>query len=410
MKDRSSVATTALATTLLAIFLAAASLAANAADKVLYSFKGGDDGANPEAALIADHLGNLYGTTSSGGGGFCDCGVVFELSPPATRNGHWVETILYRFQGDEAATPEAGLIFDAAGNLYGTTAHGGPTNDGTVYKLSPPSVPGGNWTETTLYQFLGEDDGEYPVSTLALDQSGNLYGTTLFGGGSPNAGIVFRIAPPSVPGGAWTETILHRFAYGPDGGNSQAGLLIDNLGALYGTTMTGTVFKLSPPPPGQDKWTERGLYQFSGFADGSEPSYIVVKGRAVYGGATLGGNANHGTIFQLVPQPGAWKETTLYNFQGGSDGGLPVGQLLVDAAGHLYGTTYAGQQPDNGTVFRLSPSKSGKWTKTILHEFGGQGDGATPNGGLVKGKAGALYGTTYNGGAFGSGAVYAVAP
>jgi uncharacterized repeat protein (TIGR03803 family) len=113
----------------------------------------------------------------------------------------------------------------------------------------------------------------------------------------------------------------------------------------------------------------------------------------------------------LVPQPGAWKETTLYNFQGGSDTSLPVGQLLSDSSGNLYGTTYAGQQPDNGTVFRLSPpTGGGAWTKTTLHEFGGKGDGATPNGGLVKGKGGALYGTTYNGGASGLGVVFAVMP
>lgn len=410
MKDsRSSLATALLAVTLLAMFLATASLAANASDKVLYSFQGGNDGANPEAPLIADHLGNLYGTTDNGGGA-CNCGTVFVLSPPANHNGAWVETILYRFQGDEAATPEAGLIFDAAGNLYGTTAHGGGSNDGTVFRLTPPSAPGGNWTETTLYQFKGGSDGDYPLSSLVLDKSGNLYGTTLFGGGAPNAGIVFQVAPPAGPGGSWTETVLHRFGHGRDGSNSQAGLLIDKRGSLYGTTMTGLVFKLSPPLPGQEKWRERGVYEFDGFADGEEPGYIIAGGGAVYGAATLGGNVNHGTIFQLTPQAGAWKENTLYNFQGGSDGGLPLGQLLGDRSGNLYGTTYAGQQPDNGTVFRLSPSKSGTWTKTTLHEFGGNGDGATPNGGLVKGKGGALYGTTYNGGAFGNGAVYAVAP
>ena len=409
MKDsRSSLATTALAATLLAIFLAAAGLPANAADKVLYSFKGGDDGSNPEAALVADHSGNLYGTTS-GGGGACGCGVVFMLSPPARQGGDWVETILYRFQGGEAATPEAGLIFDAAGNLYGTTSHGGASNDGTVFKLTPPSAPGGNWTETTLYEFQGGNDGEYPVASLAFDKSGNLYGTTLFGGGPPQVGIVFQVSPPTAPGGNWTETVLHRFGHGRDGADPQGALLIDNRGALYGTTMSGVVFKLTPPAPGHDQWTERGLYAFSGFEDGNEPSYIIARGGSIYGAATLGGNVNHGTVFQLTPQPGAWKETTLYSFQGGSDGGLPVGQLFADRSGNLYGTTYAGQQPDNGTVFRLS-SKSGTWIKTTLHEFGGAGDGATPNGGLVKAKGGALYGTTYNGGAFGNGVVYAVAP
>lgn len=406
----SSLATTLLAVNLLAIFLATASLAANAADKVLYSFKGGDDGANPSAPLIADAFGNLYGTTDNGGGA-CDCGTVFMLSPPATQNGVWTETILYRFQGPEAASPEAGLIFDAAGNLYGATIHGGRFNDGTVFKLAPPSAPGGSWTETTLYEFKGGQDGEYPLASLVFDKSGNLYGTTLFGGGGPQVGIVFQISPPAVAGGIWTENVLHRFGHGRDGADPEGALLIDQRGALYGTTRDGLVFKLSPPSPGQDIWTERGLYKFSGFEDGNQPSYIIAVDGAVYGGATLGGNTNHGTIFQLIPHAGAWKENTLYNFQGGSDGGLPVGQLLSDGSRNLYGTTYAGQQPDNGTVFRLSPPRSGgAWTKTTLHEFGGNGDGATPNGGLVKGKGGALYGTTSNGGSFGNGVVYAVAP
>jgi uncharacterized repeat protein (TIGR03803 family) len=416
MKDyRSSLSMIALAIILLAIFLTTASLTANASDKVLYSFQGGDDGANPSAPLIADRLGNLYGTTESGGGA-CDCGTVFVLSPPAKQNGDWTETILYRFQGNEGASPEAGLIFDEAGNLYGTTATGGVSRDGSVFKLTAPSAPGENWTETTLYQFSGGNDGAYPLSSLVLDKSGNLYGTTLFGGGAPQAGIVFQVAPPIVPGGNWTETVLHRFGHGPDGANPEAGLLIDKQGSLYGATMgsyqsgAGVVFRLSPPAPRHETWTEHGLYKFEGFDDGSEPGYIMASRGAVYGAATLGGNANYGTIFQLVPQAGLWKEATLYNFQGGSDGGLPVGQLLGDPSGNLYGTTYAGQQPDNGTVFRLSPSKSGTWTKTTLHEFGGNGDGATPNGGLVKGKGGTLYGTTYDGGAFGVGAVYAVAP
>jgi uncharacterized repeat protein (TIGR03803 family) len=250
--SRCSLAVTLLAASLLAIFLATASLAANASDKVLYSFEGGDDGANPEAALIADRLGNLYGTTTDGGGAACGCGVVFELSPPARQGGDWTEAVLYRFQGPEAATPAAGLIFDQDGNLYGTTVHGGTDNDGTVFKLTPPSAPGGSWTETTLYEFRGGNDGSYPVASLVFDKAGNLYGTTLFGGGRPQVGIVFQVSPPTVPGGSWTETVLHRFGHGRrDGADPQGALLVDNRGVLYGTTMTGVVFKLIPPAPGQ---------------------------------------------------------------------------------------------------------------------------------------------------------------
>ena len=411
MKDCTFSLASARRAVLLTIFLAAATLVSSATDKILYSFKGGDDGANPEAPLIADTQGNLYGTTA-GGGGSCDCGTVFMLS---LQNGAWVETILYRFNGGDGASPQAALTFDAAGNLYGTTASGGPTHDGTVFMLSPTS-PGQPWTETVLYNFTGRQDGEYPVAGVAFDTSGNLYGTTLFGGGSPNAGVVFQVAPPQAPGGQWTETVTHRFGHGQDGANPMAGVLVDRNGALYGTTMAtyqsgaGLVYKLTAPGSGQQKWTERGLYKFNGRGDGSEPSDIIAFTGNGYGVATLGGSANHGTVYQLTPQAGLWMETTLYEFQGGTDGGLPIGALVADRSGNLYGATYAGQEPDNGTIFQLSPSQSGKWTKTTLHEFDDNGDGRTPNGGLVFGKGGALYGTTYTGGDSGNGAVFAVKP
>ena len=412
MKERkSSPASARRAAVVVNIFLAASTLASVASDKVLYSFKGAGDGANPEAPLIADRAGNLYGSTAAGGGD-CDCGTVFMLS---LQSHIWTETVLYRFNGDDGSAPEAALTFDDAGNLYGTSATGGPSHDGLVFKLSPAGV-GQPWTETVLYTFTGGNDGEYPISNLAFDKSGNLYGTTLFGGGPPQAGVVFQLAPPKSFGGQWTETVIHRFGHGEDGANPMAGVLVDGNGALYGATMgayqsgAGVVFKLNPPIPGHQKWAERGLYKFNGFADGSEPGYLLAGHGALYGAATLGGSANHGTIFQLTPQAGLWKEDTLYDFQGGSDGGLPVGALLGDQSGNLYGATYAGQQADDGTIFRLSPSKSGTWTKTTLHEFGSDGDGRTPNGGLVAGKGGALYGTTYAGGEFGNGAVFAVEP
>ena len=406
-----------LGVTFLAVLFLTITLKAHASEKVLYSFKGGDDGANPSSALVADRNGNLYGTTETGGGGACDCGTVFMLSPPVTPNSIWAETILYRFQGPDGAGPEAGLIFDAAGNLYGTTAFGG-THDGTVFKLAPPTEPGGSWTETVLHQFDDDQkDGSYPQSDLVMDKAGNLYGTTLFGGGGAQAGIVFEVSPPTVPGGSWTETVVHRFGHGNDGALPMASLLIDNKGALYGTTSAvfqsgdGLVFKLSPPVPPQENWRERGLYKFEGVDDGSQPSYITASQGAIYGVTDLGGDANWGTVYQLVPQAGEWKETLIYQFQGGSDGGIPVGQLYVDRSGQLYGTTYAGHEADNGTVFRLSPPQAGgAWVKTKLHEFGGDGDGATPNGSLIKGKGGALYGTTYAGGASGFGVVYAVTP
>jgi len=154
-------------------------------ERVLYSFRGGSDGSSPQGALVADKAGNLYGTTAEGGSSNCvsGCGIVFQLSPPATSGGSWTETVLYRFLGGtDGAAPGSDLIFDAAGNLYGTTMGGGDaSSDGTVFQLTPPAQ-GGPWTETVLYRFAGGADGKAPLSGLVFDKVGNLYGTTLFGG------------------------------------------------------------------------------------------------------------------------------------------------------------------------------------------------------------------------------------
>jgi len=411
MKEyRSRFAPVSLAVLLTTVLLTAS--VAVASDKVLYSFKGGDDGANPSAGLVADRFGNLYGTTDAGGRGACTegCGTVFVLSPDP-QNGNWTKSTIYSFNGTDGAAPQARLIFDNAGNLYGTAAGGGPAGDGIVFKLAPPAVPGTTWTLTALYKFAGGNDGAYPLSGLVFDTAGNLYGTTLFGGGPPQGGIVFQLAPPAVPGGDWTESVLYRFTYGSDGANPETGVLVDQQGALYGSTRgPSVVFKLIPPSPGQESWTFRSLYQFHGSNDGSELNDIIAGRGAIFGSATIGGNANHGTVYQLSPQAGLWKETTLYNFQGGNDGGLPEGPIFGDPSGKIYGTTYSGGQADGGTVFRLSRSADGSWTKTTLHDFVAQGDGRTPNGGVIKGKGGALYGTTYAGGAYGQGAIFAVAP
>jgi uncharacterized repeat protein (TIGR03803 family) len=160
-------------------------MGSGSSEKVLYSFSGGSDGANPVGALVADKAGNLYGTTSQGGSSNCTagCGIVFELTPPATRGGVWSETVLCRFTGgSDGAAPESNLTFDAAGNLYGTTASGGgASHAGTVFELAPPSTQGGAWTETVLYSFAGGSDGKSPVAGLVFDAAGNLYGTTFFG-------------------------------------------------------------------------------------------------------------------------------------------------------------------------------------------------------------------------------------
>jgi uncharacterized repeat protein (TIGR03803 family) len=190
---------------------------------VLYSFKGGNDGADPNAAVIADAKGNFYGTTY--GGGTSGLGTVFELAADGT------ETVLYSFKGgSDSANPFASLILDAKGNLYGTTYSGGSGNHGTVFKLAPDG------TETVLHSFAGGSDGTSPDSSLTEDNNGNLYGSTLYGGSTDcsgnGCGIVYKLAADG------TETVLHAFA-GSDGAQPNASLLAGKKGELVGTTYNG---------------------------------------------------------------------------------------------------------------------------------------------------------------------------
>lgn len=389
-------------------------LAAGATEKVIYSFSGGSDGANLEGALVADKAGNLYGTTSEGGSSNCSagCGIAFQLTPPATQGGAWTETVLYRFAGgSDGAAPGANLIFDAAGNLYGTTiSGGGASNGGIVFQLTPPATQGGAWSETVLYRFAGGSDGKTPLAGLVADAAGNLYGTTLFGG-STSAGVVFQLTPPATGDSAWTERVLHTFGHGRDGLDPEAGLILDKRGALYGTTISGTVFKLTPPG-----WTEKVLFTFTGGGNnGSWPCALISRQGSLYGLTRLGGSrTNTGTAFQLAPPAGGggWTETTLYSFTGGNDGGEPCGALVADQAGNLYGTTSGNGQNIPGTVFKLTPpgAQGGAWTETTLHQFGGSNDGLSPLAGVIFGKGGALFGTTSGGGVSGKGTVFRVVP
>ena len=393
----------------LLIFLEAA-LASATTETVVYSFQGGSDGSNPSGGLVVDAVGNLYGTTTTGGGGPCPggCGTVFRLSPQP--GGGWLEAVLYSFQaGSDGAAPVSSLIFDAGGNLYGTTISGGARNDGTVFELSPQ---GGTWVETVLYSFRGGSDGSYVTSPVTFDAAGNLYGTTVFGGGRQNAGVVFRLAPPAQQGGTWTETVIHRFGSAGDGLDPMAGVLVDHQGALYGTTFDGLVFKLTPPTPGHSVWKEKILYQFTGGGNGSQPCNLSLGKGVFYGTTNLGGGpANAGTVFQLRPtQSGFWAEKTLYSFTGGTDGGLACGPLVSDQLGILYGTTAGNGADILSTVFQLAPQPGGTWKETVLHDFVGGQDGKGPHGGVIFSTDGALYGTTGGGGSFGLGTVYQVVP
>jgi uncharacterized repeat protein (TIGR03803 family) len=324
--------------------------------KILHVFRRFSGGHNAMGTLVSDAAGNLYGTTFNGGfvsnTAFCGttsegCGVVFKLAP--NPDGTWTEHVLHTFKGGsttDGGFPLAGVILDAAGNLYGTTYSGGSStcmNDwgpgcGVVFKLTHKSD--GTWTEHVLHRFTGGKDGGSPFAGVILDAAGNLYGT--------NTGVVFKLAPN--PDGTWTEHVLHSFT-GGDGANPGAGVIFDAAGNLYGTT-------------------------------------------------TYGGLSNVGVVFKLTHKSdGTWTEHVLYSFTGGGDGAYPWAGVILDATGNLYGTTYYGGVGNfgqgNGVVFELTRSASGGWSERVLHAF--LGYGANPYAGLLRGASGNLYGTASGG-------------
>lgn len=378
--------------------------------KVLYRFPGsGASGASPNG-LIFDKLGNLYGTTSAGG--TYGKGTVFKLQ--ALPNGTWKETVLHTFRGYDGGAPFASLVFDAAGNLYGTTSQGGPSciyvpgGCGVVFKLKPNF--NGTWTETILYKFKGgPPDGALPLAALIFDKAGNLYSTTSYGGPG-GAGNVFQLKPNA--DGTWTQNILYMFTgNGPDGYLPFSGLVFDVAGNLYGTTSQGgnmkcpavygcgIAFKLTPNSAGS--WTESVLHIFcsaANCADGRFPEAALVFDKAGNLYSTTAGGAypgSHGTVFRLKPLlDGRWTEKVLHNFTG-AGAATPVAGLILDAAGNLYGTAEFGGPAGGGAVFKLSPLAGDNWAYTLLYVFSGQ-TGLNPTAGLIFDGAGNLYGTTTN--------------
>lgn len=285
----------------------------------LYAFQGNNtgnqsnDGGYPSGGLVLDSSGNVYGATI-GGGGPCSftsvgCGTVFELTPGS--GGTWTENILRRFTGSKGAYP-SGVIFDSAGNLYGATEVGGPSNSlcffgcGTIFKLTPQA--GSPWLSTIINLFTGPN-GAFPVSNLTFDSAGNLYGTVSQGGTTKNGGV-FRLQPV---GGAWKESVLHQFTGGPDGGQPIAAVTFDTAGNLYGTTSVGGIPRCF-------------------------------------------NNTGCGVVFKLSPAvSGAWAESILYRFTGRNDGGNPGDTLIFDSLGNLYGTTASWGRAGYGTVFEIQP-------------------------------------------------------
>jgi uncharacterized repeat protein (TIGR03803 family) len=415
---------------LLATFLGVSFLSALPAfaqqEEVLQSFSyAGATGYSPFANLIFDSAGNLYGTTYEGGAGCSSpgCGTVFELSPKA--GGGYAERVLHSFRPTrDGENPVGGLVFDAAGNLYGTTSGGGAYGAGTVFELSPEAS--GGWTEKILHNFNDNGtDGSTPYGTLILDVSGNLYGTTVIGGNGAcshdltvGCGTVFELSPGA--GGLWTEKILHNFvSNGVDGLYPNRALLVDSAGNLYGTTYSGgnrtscgqgtscgTVFELSPKAGGE--WTEKILHNFNlNGSDGTNPlcSLIFDGAGNLYGTTWQGGVYGEGTAFRLSPQPGGgWTESVLHAFGEGTGGKLPTAGLTMDAAGNLFGTTNEGGANGNGTVFELTPAAGGTFTESVEFGFPAVAAGGfSPESGLTTDAVGNLFGTTIAGGTAGDG-------
>jgi uncharacterized repeat protein (TIGR03803 family) len=390
--------------------------------KVLHRFENsGKNGYALAGGLIFDQSGDLYGTASSGGA--YSHGAVFELTPRS--NGGWAVKVLHSFTGgSDGGAPLDTLIFDHVGNLYGTAGLGGNDDAGVVFKLAPNQD--GSWTESVLYSFTGGADGAVPFAGLVFDQAGNLYGTTVEGGGSgcdDGCGTVFKLTAKS--DGTWTESVLHSFCSLDgcrDGATPDLGSLIfDQAGNLYGTTeyggnvrQSGVVFELMPNADGS--WKETVLHGFcsrSSCGDGGFPlAGLIFDGAGnLYGTALLGGAAGFGAVFQLTPKPdGSWKEKVLHSFRvRPGDGYAPYASLMFDHGGNLYGTTFGGGAVGAGVVFKLMPNSNGGWHETVLHSFYDR-PSTTPYAGVIFDGAGNLYGTTLGDSNTTFGSVFEITP
>ena len=389
--------------------------------QVLHYFTGGLDGAHPYTGLTMDRAGNLYGTAEYGGSQANDChivggcGTVFEM---VHQGAGFIFRPLYQFQGfpsGDGANPLGRVILGPDGALFGTTVYGGENGVGcgdeepgcgTVFKLTPPPTFCKsftcNWEETQIHNFTGADAAA-PSGEIAFDSAGNLYGTA-------RSGRVYELTPAP---GTWTFSVLHSFTGGPDGGIPYGGVQLDQAGNVYGTTDTGgtgqngTAFQLVPSG---SLWTLNTLYDFQigsgGF--GLLAGLIIGPGGNLYGGTVNGVPNGDSVVYEISPSDGGWTYTTLYTFTQ-SFGGGPGGNLVMDAAGNLYGTTTGNSvEQIYGSVFKLTPSNGG-WIYTDLHDFNGGSDGGYPYSSIVLDSSGNLYGTASADG-HGYGTVWEITP
>jgi uncharacterized repeat protein (TIGR03803 family) len=397
-----------LALCALAGFTAMTATPAGAQFKIIYAFDSYQGtsaaGFTPIGGVIFDGAGNLYGTNASSGthGG----GAVFELTPSGA--GGWTLKVLFNFNLGDA--PDGSLVMDGAGNLYGTTIRGGSSGCGTVFELTPGS--GGGWTEKLLRTFNCYPDGQFPEGGVVLDAAGNVYGTTNFGGTS-NYGIVYELKKGT--SGNWAEKILHSFGVsGSDGVRPLGSLIFDAAGNLYGTTDeggygNGTVYEV------EKSGAEKVLYIFEDGLDGAYPLSGVTFDSAgnLYGTTNAGGSIMNGAVFEMTRSGNEWSETPLYTFSNGANEGLePNGPVVLDSAGNVYAETVGGSGRTRcGSVFELTPSAGGgNWTEIQIVSFFNSILGESPEGGLVFDSSGNLYGTAEYGGPGSGGIVFEVTP
>lgn len=343
--------------------------------------------------------------------------VLFALAPSIHAQ---TFQVLHTFEGTDGIGPGA-LTFDLAGNLYGASWEGGIQNCpapnkgcGTLFELSKGSA----WTFKSLYQFQSRADGWSPNSPLTLDASGNLYGTTLDGGIEGGGGTVFRLWPTCSDPGCnqvvWKKSILYHFG-SCDGAGTNGGLIFDGSGNLYGTTIefcdhhTGEAYELSPGQNLNGTWNMTRQYVFNGPPDGRWPEGPMVFDHAgnLYGSTLGGGNSDLGTVYQLTPAGNTWTECALYSFTGGTDGRKPMGKVILDRSGNLYGVTNGDWQPSG--VFELPAADCNHGAVDPLFDFLPQ-QGADLASGLVMDSAGNLYGAAPFGGKYGYGSVYKLTP
>jgi uncharacterized repeat protein (TIGR03803 family) len=407
--------------------LAPMSLASAATESTIFSF-GGSFTFFPSTDLIIDSSGVLYGTTNGS-----DLGIstAYKLTPPAVEGGQYSFGLLYQFPSDSKVFVKAGLLAGPGGVFYSDAFAGGTSNRGIVFSLTPGPTSADPFIETTLYNFKDGADGGRPSADLVSDATGALYGTTTEGGtkgctntfGRIGCGVVFKLVPPAVAGGMWTEKVLYRFKGGADGNAPLGALMFDSKGVLYGTTSEGgasgrgTVFALFPT---DTVWRHKVLHSFTGAPDGATPLAGLIQGP---GNAFLGltsdggtgscaGSSLHGCgVVYSITRSGM--EKVLYDFAGGvGDGQNPQSELLA-LNGVFYGATPSGGTVDNGTVFKLTPPAmpNGAWTENLVYSFSHRpGDGAIPQAGLVADPAGSLYGTTVAGGSNTVGAAFKIVP